>query len=91
MPSAGRPGRQDCADSPSPDREATGGEGQPWPQTCALAQAYDFLSPQGLFFIFSLLSRDLPLARAPTVAPAPRLGTWDSCEHKGLFTHMTFS
>lgn len=91
VPSAWRPGRQNCADSPSPDREATGGEGQPWPQTCALAQACDLLSPQGLFFIFSLLSRDLPLAGAPTVTPAPHLGTWDSCGHKVLFTRMTFS
>lgn len=91
LPSAGRPRRQDCADSPSPDREATGGEGQPSPRTCALAQACDLLNPQGLFFIFSLLSRDLPLASAPMVTPAPRLRMWDSWGHKALFTHMTFS
>ena len=91
MPGAGRPRKQGSADSPSPDREATGDEGQLWPQTCALAQACDLLSPQGLFFIFSLLSRDQPLASAPTVTPAPRLRMWDSWGHKGLFTHMTFS
>ena len=41
------PRRQGCADPPSPDREATGEEGQPRPQTCALAQACDVLSPKG--------------------------------------------